>query len=49
LEVSADTLRVDVVDESVVGVSSELVDTIKLLPARDQKRLMNIIKAYIEG
>ena len=49
LEVSADTLLVDVVDQSVIGVSSELVDMMKLLPAREQKRFMNIIKAYIEG
>lgn len=49
LEISADALLVDVVHESVIGVSAELADKIKLLPARDQKRLLNIIKAYIEG
>lgn len=49
LEISADALLVDVVDQSVIGVSGGLVDAIKKLPARDQKRLMNIIKAYMEG
>lgn len=49
LEISADALLVDVVDQSVISVSGELSDTIKKLPARDQKRLVNIIKAYIES
>jgi len=49
LEVSADTLLIDVVDRSVIGVSGEFADKIKKLPVEDQKRILNIVKAYMES
>ena len=48
LEVSADTLLIDVVEHSVTGVANELSDTILKLPKKEQKRVINVIKAVIE-
>lgn len=48
LEVSADTLLVDVVEHSVLGVTNELYDMISKVPKKDQKRILNAVRAFIE-
>ena len=48
LEVSADALLVDVVEHSVLGVTNELYDKIAGLPKKEQKRILNIVRAFIE-
>lgn len=48
LEVSADSLLVDVVEHSVLGVTNELYDMISELPKKDQKRIINAVRAFIE-
>lgn len=48
LEVSADALLVDVVEHSVLGVTNELYDKISGMPKKDQKRILNIVRAFIE-
>lgn len=48
LEVSADSLLVDVVDHSVAGVTNELYDILSQLPVKEQRRVLNAVKALIE-
>ncbi|MBR2036847.1 MAG: helix-turn-helix transcriptional regulator [Lachnospiraceae bacterium] len=48
LEVSADTLLVDVVEHSVLGVTNELYDMISGMKKKDQKRILNAVRAFIE-
>lgn len=48
LDVSADSLLVDVVTHSVDGLSNGLPKAIRTLPADEQKRLMKALKAYLE-
>lgn len=48
LEVSADSLLVDVVEHSVLGVTNKLYDMISELPKKDQKRIINAVRALIE-
>ena len=48
LDVSADTLLVDVVTHSVDGLTNGLPETIRTLPPDEQKRLMKALKAYLE-
>jgi transcriptional regulator with XRE-family HTH domain len=48
LEVSADTLLIDVVAHSVDGVSNELSDMISKLPLDEQKRILNAVRALVE-
>ena len=48
LEVSADALLVDVVEHSVLGVTNELYDMISGIPKKDQKRILNAVRALIE-
>lgn len=48
LEVSADTLLVDVVERSVEGVANELGDKIKNLPKEEQKKVLNAVRAFVE-
>ena len=47
LEVSADALLVDVVDHSVLGVTNELYDMISRVSKKDQKRILNAVRAFI--
>ena len=48
LDVSADTLLVDVVTHSVNGLANGLPEAICTLPPDEQKRLMKALKAYLE-
>lgn len=48
LDVSADTLLVDVVTYSVDGFANGLLEAIRTLPPDEQKRLMKALKAYLE-
>lgn len=48
LEVSADALLVDVVEHSVLGVSNELYEMISRMPKKEQKRILNAVRALIE-
>lgn len=48
LDVSADELLVDVVKDSVMGVSNELSKAISDLPKREQKRIMDVVKVLVE-
>lgn len=48
LEVSADTLLVDVVEHSVLGITNELYDMISGMQKKDQKRILNAVRAFIE-
>ena len=46
LEVSADALLVDVVDHSVLGVTNELYDMISGMSKKEQKRILNAVRAF---
>lgn len=48
LDVSADTLLVDVVTHPVNGLANGLPEAIRTLPPDEQKRLMKALKAYLE-
>jgi transcriptional regulator with XRE-family HTH domain len=48
LEVSADTLLIDVVAHSVTGVANELSDMISELPLKEQKKILNAVRALVE-
>ena len=48
LDVSADSLLVDVVTHSVDGLANGLPEAIRTLPPDKQKRLMKALKAYLE-
>jgi transcriptional regulator with XRE-family HTH domain len=48
LEVSADTLLIDVVAHSVDGVANELSDLISKLPLDEQKRILNAVRALVD-
>ena len=48
LDVSADTLLVDVVTRSVDGITSELSEAIKKYPPDEQRRIVRAVRAYIE-
>ena len=48
LDVSADSLLIDVVTHSVTGVSNELSDTIGKLPKDEQKRILNAVRALVD-
>ena len=47
LEVSADALLIDVVEHSVLGVTNELYDMISGISKKDQKRVLNAVRAFI--
>jgi len=49
LDVSADELLQDVVDNSTRSISGELYDMIQELPKQEQQKLLYCIKAYIEA
>lgn len=48
LDVSADTLLVDVVTRSVDGVTNDLSEVIKKYPVDEQRRIIRAIRAYFE-
>lgn len=48
LEVSADSLLVDVVDKSVIGVTNKLYDMLSKLPKKEQERIMKAVSVLIE-
>lgn len=48
LDVSADTLLIDVVTHSTAGVANELSDTISKLPAKEQKKILKAVKVLVE-
>ncbi len=48
LEVSADSLLIDVVEHSVSGVTNELYSKISGLPKKEQRRIINVVQAFIE-
>ena len=48
LDVSADSLLVDVVTHSFDGLANGLPEAIRTLPPDEQKRLMKALKAYLE-
>lgn len=47
LEVSADSLLIDVVDHSVTGVSNELSEMISTQPKEMQLRILKAVRAFI--
>ena len=48
LDVSADTLLIDVVTHSVTGVTNELSEMIEKLPKEKQQRIINAVRALVE-
>ena len=48
LEVSADTLLIDVVTHSVTGVTNELSVSISKLPKKEQKKIIKAIQVLVE-
>ena len=48
LEVSADSLLVDVVDQSVIGVTNKLYDMLSKLPKKEQERIMKAVSVLVE-
>ena len=47
LEVSADSLLIDVVDHSVTGVTNELNELLSSQPKEQQLRILNAVRAFI--
>ena len=48
LEVSADSLLIDVVEHSIDGVTNEWVERIRKLPPDEQKRIIRTIETLID-
>ena len=48
LDVSADTLLIDVVAHSITGVTNEMTDKIEKLPIKEQKKIIKIIHTLLE-
>lgn len=48
LDVSADTLLIDVVAHSVTGVTNELAEKIEKLPIKEQKKIIKVIHTLLE-
>ena len=48
LDVSADTLLVDVMTHSVTGVTNELAGRILALPMKEQKKVFKVLQVLIE-
>lgn len=48
LNVSADTLLIDVVTHSVAGVTNELSEKIEKLPKDEQIRILNAVRALVD-
>ena len=49
LEVSADALLIDVVNDASQGVASELSELISSLPAKERMRILKIVRVLIES
>ena len=48
LDVSADSLLIDVVAHSVTGVTNELTEKIEKLPIKEQKKIIKVIHTLLE-
>ena len=48
LDVSADALLIDVVTQSTTGVANELSNLISKLPKKDQRKILNAVRALVE-
>ncbi len=48
LEVSCDELLIDSVDHSSVGVPGEFAEMIAKLPAKDRKKIIDIVRIFVE-
>lgn len=48
LEVSADSLLVDVVDHAVVSAASELSGLMENLPREEKERILKVVSAMVE-
>ena len=48
LDVSADSLLIDVVAHSVTGVTNELSEKIEKLPKDEQIRILNAVRALVD-
>ena len=48
LDVSADSLLIDVVTHSVTGVTNELSKKIEKLPKAEQIRILNAVRALVD-
>lgn len=48
LDVSADSLLIDVVQHSVTGVMNELSEAVMKLPVKEQRKLLRVIEAFTE-
>lgn len=49
LDVSADSLLIDVVQHSVTGVMNELSEAVMKLPVKEQRKLLRVIEAFTEN
>lgn len=49
LEVSADALLIDVVNDAAQGVASELSELISSLPAKERIRILKIVRVLAEN
>ena len=48
LDVSADTLLIDVVTQSTNGATNELADLIGKLPVKDKRKILKAVKVLVE-
>lgn len=48
LDVSADSLLVDVLDRSALSVTSELIEEISKLSLKEQRKIIKVVRALIE-
>lgn len=48
LDVSADSLLIDVVQHSVTGVMNELSEAVMKLPVKEQRKLLRVIEVFTE-
>ncbi len=48
LQVSADTLLQDLVEQSAEGVSNEIVSELMKLPTKERTKILNAIRAFTE-
>ncbi len=48
LQVSADSLLQDLVDQSAEGVSNEIASELMKLPAKERTKILNAIRAFTE-
>lgn len=48
LDVSADTLLIDVVTQSTNGATNELAETIAKLPIKEKRKILKAVKVLVE-